>query len=415
MDAYRALFTDRRFLIFWTGFTVSVTGDAMTRVALTWLVLSETNSPEAVGLLNFLLMAPIVIGGLMAGWLLDRYDRATVLIIDAVLRAAAISSIPAANVFGVLTLEHVYVVAALHGFLMMIPLAGVPTILPSIVPADRLGSANALETFGYMSSGMIGAPVAGMLIDIVGPPGVLWIDAGSFLLFAFLVSRAGIPKRAPILAGEVKPEKSAGYGEVVRLLVRNPILVTTTLMFMGFNLGLGAMMVWLPIHAQGLSGGDAGLYGQFLGVIAVGQLIAAAGVGMLASSAPYGLMICLSQIATGLFLLPIAAVSVVPVMFASFFVQGLFHSPLTILAQTLRMRIIPPELRGRSFALLRMMMQSTGPIGGLACGFLIPQIGLGPAIIASGLLMTIPALGGLLVGPLRRARPNLLQTASSAR
>ncbi len=43
---------------------------------------------------------------------------------------------------------------------------------------------------------------------------------------------------------------------------------------------------------------------------------------------------------------------------------GLFSAPLTIWAQTLRMQIIPESLRGRTFALLRTLMQSANPIGG---------------------------------------------------
>ena len=59
---------------------------------------------------------------------------------------------------------------------------------------------------------------------------------------------------------------------------------------------------------------------------------------------------------------------------------GLFSAPLTIWAQTLRMRIIPPGLRGRTFALLRMLMQSGNPIGGALAGLALPLLGLSATI-----------------------------------
>jgi MFS family permease len=66
---------DRRFLAFWVGFTISATGDAMTRVALVWYVLGATRSSEALGWLAFCSTAPVIVGGLVAGWLLDRFER----------------------------------------------------------------------------------------------------------------------------------------------------------------------------------------------------------------------------------------------------------------------------------------------------------------------------------------------------
>jgi hypothetical protein len=42
VTAYLTLLSDRRFLAFWGGFTISATGDAMTRVALVWYVLDKT-------------------------------------------------------------------------------------------------------------------------------------------------------------------------------------------------------------------------------------------------------------------------------------------------------------------------------------------------------------------------------------
>ena len=86
-------------------------------------------------------------------------------------------------------------------------------------------------------------------------------------------------------------------------------------------------------------------------------------------------------------------------MAASLF--GLFNAPLTIWAQTLRMRIIPPGLRGRTFALLRMLMQSGNPIGGALAGFALPRFGLSATIVLSALFVAAPGLIGSRVRALR--------------
>ena len=52
---------------------------------------------------------------LMAGWLLDRFDRRRVMIADSVLRAAIFLLIPLLNAAGLLAVWHVYAVAAVYG------------------------------------------------------------------------------------------------------------------------------------------------------------------------------------------------------------------------------------------------------------------------------------------------------------
>jgi hypothetical protein len=69
------------------------------------------------------------------------------------------------------------------------------------------------------------------------------------------------------------------------------------------------------------------------------------------------------------------------------------------------MRIIPERLRGRSFALLRMLMQSGNPIGGALAGILLPGLGLAAMIGLSAIVVGLPGLIGYRVKDLRRAGP----------
>jgi hypothetical protein len=73
----------------------------------------------------------------------------------------------------------VFVVAGVFGFLMMIPLAGVPSLLPALVSRGELNAANALETIGYTVRGALGPPLAGLLIAKVGPLEALYLDAAT--------------------------------------------------------------------------------------------------------------------------------------------------------------------------------------------------------------------------------------------
>lgn len=287
----------------------------------------------------------------------------------------------------------------------MIPLAGGPALVPELVPKRNLDTANALEVMSFTLSGVLGPPLAGLIIAGAGAPLVLFIDALTYLIFAVAIAGVRLPvtERAAPKTASARSRLRDAFG----LLRRNRVLRSTTLMFMAFNIGFGAALVWLPIFVDKVLGGGSGLYGSLLGLTAVGEVLSSILTGGLQMPFSLGKMISGSQVLAGaclsLLLLSTGIVwtSLVFVLF------GLFHSPLTIWAQTLRMQIIPEQLRGRTFAVLRTLMQAASPLGGLLAGFLLPLIGVPAMVFASAGAIGVPGLLGYGVKELREADRDL--------
>lgn len=399
-DRYRHVFQNRSFRTFWLGFSFSVLGDGMTRVALIWFVYTTTGSARAVGGLLLCYTGPIVIGGLMAGMLLDRFDRRHVMIADNVTRGAVLAGVPLLHALGKLQLWHVYVAAGIYGLLMMISLAGGPSLVPSLIASEQIATANALEMLSFTLGGVVGPPLAGALIPLIGAPNVVIVDVLSYFLFALALSRVRLAPR-PVAA---KPAGEAYHlGHAVRLLIGNRILLSTTLMFLCFNVGRGMLLVWLPVLADQSLGGGAALYGALLGAEAVGEVISSVLAGGLTFPVPLGALICLAQCCSGAVILIVLPMRTIWGAAAALILFGMCSAPLTIWAQTLRMRIIPERLRGRAFALLRTMMQSGTPLGGALGGLLLPALGISAMIALSAAIVGTPGIVGLQVKELRRA------------
>ena len=396
---YREIFRNRSFRTFWLGFSFAELGDGMTRVALVWFVYAATGSARAVGTLLLCYTGPIIVGGLMAGMLLDRFDRRHVMIADNVTRGAALAAIPLLHALGWLAVWHADVAAGVFGFLMMISLAGGPSLVPSLVPDEQLATANALEMLSFTLGGVVGPPLAGLLIGVIGAPNVVIVDVASYALFALALSRVRLAPRAATATSD----RSSHLGHAVRLLIGNRILLSTTVMFCAFNIGGGLLAVWLPILADRSLGGGAGLYGALLGVLAIGQVIASLLAGGIRFTIPLGTLICLAQVLSGVALLAVLATRTVWGAALGLLLYGVCSAPLTIWAQTLRMRIIPERLRGRAFALLRTLMQSGTPLGGALGGVLLPLIGIPAMIALSAGIGGAPGLLGLRVRALREA------------
>jgi MFS family permease len=397
---YRQIFRLGSFRRFWLAFSFSVLGDAMTRVALTWFVYDTTGSARDVGWLLLCYTGPVVVGGLLAGTLLDRFDRRTVMAADNLVRGLAVAAVPVLHAFGALAVWHVYVVAAIYGLLMMISLAGGPSLVPDLVPQEQLPTANALEMLSFTLGGVIGPPLAGLLIGAVGAPYVVVLDALSYLAFAGTL--VALPRSRPPATTPDTTSDVARYtlGDAVRLLHRNPILLSTTLMFMAFNVGNGLLMVTLPVLVDRHLHGGAGLYGALLGVLALGEVVSSTVAGGVTPGWTLGTSICAAQVLSGLSLLSLTGEGVW-LAGAALALFGACSAPLTIWAQTLRMRIIPERLRGRTFALLRTIMQGGGPLGGGAGGLLLPILGVPAMILLAASVVGLPGLAGARVGALR--------------
>ena len=136
---------------------------------------------------------------------------------------------------------------------------------------------------------------------------------------------------------------------------------------------------------------------MLLGAMALGEVLSAWLAGSLSLTMSLGKRIAFAQILSGLSLLFLVAGSSFGLAAIGLFLLGFFSAPLTIWAQTLRMQVIPPDLRGRTFALLRTLMQGATPLGGALAGFLLPIFGIPVIVGLSALVLGVPGMAGLSV------------------
>ena len=239
------------------------------------------------------------------------------------------------------------------------------------------------------------------MIAQIGVPNVVTLDVLSYLVFAIMLTRV----KPEVEESAASPTGQTSYAlkDAFRLLLQNKILLSTTLMFMAANMGFGAMNVWLPIFVDQVLGSGPEWYGILLGFLALGEVASSILAGSMRTSLSLGTLICLAQFLTGVSLALLLGFRHHSGIIISLTLFGVFSAPLTIWAQTLRMRLIPGPLRGRTFALLRTLMQGTNPLGGVLAGLLLPLLGLSTIITLSTVVISVPALLGYRVKELRLA------------
>lgn len=189
---------DRAFRAVWAARTASLFGDQVTGLALPWLILLQTHSALAAGLVASVRYVPLVTLGLAAGLLADRLDRRALMIAADLGRALALGAVA---LLGVLRLAPplwllALVVLALGTGQVFFQIA-YHAWLPDLTGEAGLSRASAALEASDAASVLAGYPLAGALIAAAGPVLALGADALSYVVSALTLGRVRPKLHAP--------------------------------------------------------------------------------------------------------------------------------------------------------------------------------------------------------------------------
>ena len=174
----------RDFRLVWFGESVSLLGDQFNVIALSWLVLGMTGSGFALGAILIAAAIPRALFMLLGGVLSDRIPPRDLALASNVIRAT-LTTIVAALVLGAqVQLWQLALVGVLFGTVDAIFLPAINTLIPRLVPADRLAPANAVMQGTAQLVGTLGPAIAGFAVALIGVGAAFAIDALSFAVAA---------------------------------------------------------------------------------------------------------------------------------------------------------------------------------------------------------------------------------------
>ena len=213
----------------WAGQTVSELGSVVTRTAVPLVALLVLGAgPLEMALLVVAGSLAVLLVGFFAGAWVDRLRRRPLLIAADGIRALLLFSIPVAYLAGALRIEQLYVVVFLEGCLGALFDAAYPAYVPSLIGVDRVVEGNSkLATSSSLAE--IGGPgLAGGLVQLIGAPFAILVDAISFAVSAIslvLIRSPEPPRPARTSPTRMRHEIAEG----LQLVRRHPILVPLTL------------------------------------------------------------------------------------------------------------------------------------------------------------------------------------------
>jgi predicted MFS family arabinose efflux permease len=176
------------FRAIWLGSVVSLAGDWFTLIALYSLLEQYTGRSEAIGLMLLVRFVPLAVISPMAGVVADRFSRKRIMVTADLLRAVVVLGF-----LLVRSAEHVWLVYALTFLQMSLASFFDPAeaaAIGSAVEQDEVVTANTLQGATWSAMLGFGAVFGGILTALAGREASFVVDALSYLLSAFFISRA---------------------------------------------------------------------------------------------------------------------------------------------------------------------------------------------------------------------------------
>lgn len=366
--------------------TVSITGNALTTVAVPWYVLQTTGSAARAGVVAFAATLPVMLAALLGGPLIDRLGQVRSSVASDAVCAAAMAAIPVLRMTAGLSFAELLALVAVAGLFHAPGETAREVLMP--VLAERAGTSIGRASAAYESASrgarMLGAPLAGALIAAIGPADALLADAATFA-FSALVVGCGIRGVTPPPRPTAAPGRP-GYGAELRegfaYLLRARLLFAVVMMVMVTNaLDQAWSAVLLPVHARAYLGGAVGV-GLVAGVFAAGALAGSLLYGAVGHRLPQRALFVGGFLVSGFPRTAVAALchGLVPLVVTAA-VCGLAAGGLNPVIGTEMVRLVPERLRSRVFGAVTSGVLVAVPLGGLLGGWAVQAAGLTAAML----------------------------------
>jgi MFS family permease len=384
------LLRNRDFSLLLSSQLISAIGDQAQFMALPLVVLALTGSATQAGFVLGLGTISFLAFGLVAGALVDRWDRKTTMIWCELGRTVLTAGVVVAALLDRLTMPQLYATAVLAGILGTLFQVANTAALPNVVDAQQLSKALGYQQSAGSAVSIFGAPLAGALYA-VGRVVPFAVNAASFAVSA--ASLRLMHARFQVERQEIRPRTrlTTEIREGVGWLWREPVVRFLTLVSAADKVRYGAGYLLIITLAQNLGSSTLWIGVIFSGA-AVGAMAGALVSNRAARQFPLG-RIAVVMLWLEAVMFPLYALAPNPLLLAMVAAGESLVAPVYAVAMTThQLSITPDELRGRVTSAVSTLTTGALSIGTLAGGALIGTLGAKPMVWLCGAWLLALAL-----------------------
>ena len=372
------------------------------RLAVGWLILTETESVFLTAASFAARQAPGLIAAPFAGAISDRMPRNRLLGIAAAFRALLLALLAIFALAGLEPLWVAFVLIALAGVGHSFEIPSTQALVTDAVPRRSAMNAVALQSVGARGVGALGGLIGGVVIARYGIPAAMLAGAIVSLIGGLVV---GTMRPAAWRRPRGGPRDTSVLRDVVdglRVMFAIPLVRTLLALAVFVEMFGFAYQSVLPAVARGvLKVGEVGL-GLLSTMAGFGSLAGVIALTVAGNVRRKGLLLIGITLGYGAFLLSFAASGVFPLSLVLITGVGAMAAAFDALQWTLLQQHVPDEMRGRAIGGWVFAI-GFGWAGYLALGAAAETFGVQRALAATGATVVLTGLVAAAVAPKLRS------------
>jgi MFS family permease len=373
-------FQHTNFRLYFLGYFPSLCGTWMQNLALSWLVYKLTNSAFILGVVEFANLSPVLLLGLLGGWVADHYDRRKILLITQVLLMLQACALTALVLTNQIQVWQIIALAAFSGVVIAFEIPARQSLIVNIVDKEHVVNAISLNSSMFNGTRVIGPAIAAALISRTGEGFCFAVNAVSYLAALIALFFIAIPPRDSD-SNKTKGGLMQGLTYAMQTPEASRILRLAALLSL-FGAQFSLLM---PVVAKEVLHYDVEGFGALKAAAALGSLSAGLWLANRGSSEMLTRGVAFAGLAFGVALIGFALATNFCLFlgFCMTFQLSGSHSLLQL--------NVPDQLRGRVMSVWTLSVLGMAPLGSLMMGWLAEHYGAPFALLLASLVAIVSA------------------------
>ena len=381
---------NRNFRWMWLAGLVSSASFQMGMLARGWLVYNLTGSALALGWVSSGWGISILLLSLFGGVVADRVRKRDVLVASQVVMGVITLVLGILIMTDLIQIWHLFAGSFAAGIVFAFQMPANDSFVAEIVDQDTLLNASSLSSVAMSLMGIVGAPLAGMLMEGTGAAGVYFLQVPLYALIVFFLLHLPLTPPSEGKRDSVIRELVDGLRYIrarAMVLILMVISLTRVLLAMPYQ-------TFLPVFAEDVFSVGASGLGLLQAAVGAGALVGSLGIASLGDFRRKGQLLLTAGLALGGGLLAFAYAPSFYLALVALAVVGAAGNICMVTNFTLLQTNISDEVRGRVLS-VAMWLWGFSPLGTIPSGALADRWGA-PLVVAlqGGLLVVVFAAIG---------------------
>lgn len=406
----RSSWFGRDFVLILSGQAASMQGDGLAGFTLLWWIAHETGSVGIATLVALLAMLPVIVLGPVAGVVVDRYSRRSLMMLADLVRAAGSGFLAWGMLTGRLEMWMLLAAATASAACTAFHRPSLQAAIAQLVPESGLNRANSLFQMAEAAANLIAPAVGGMLVAWLGSgvamaiTSLLSAAAAGTLLLARIPPLPPKPNAAPTSPARAKRFLSEMGAGLAYLWRGQRMLFFMLCTFALVNFALAPIGPLLPFIAEQRLGLDATGLGFLMSGIPAGMMAGAMLMSVIGPRLRRGPSVIWGIAAVGLTLVAASQLRSPTAAFGALAAAGACVSVVGVSANGLFQTLVPKEMHGRVFAVRSSVAQAASPLSLALVGALSGAVAPHTLLLIGGVLVAAAGFVGYTVPGLSSAK-----------